>query len=199
MKLSPRETLLACLTSLAALAGLTYLFAEPRVRELARLSAEQRKVAERITVIQKMVNQKPVWDKRLKEVERSLPEYAPDKDVTADLLIALDRISKTHNVSLTRREAEKEKHVGQVYEMALQCSYEATLENLVHFLLELQSQAAILDVNQLSVKPEKEILKGGFNVNGVYRRTGKPPGEAAERAPTAMPPAASSLMENTKL
>ncbi len=189
MKLSSREALLAWVTGAVLLAGGTYLLCEPRVKEFGALMDERRKMGERLALDERLAAQTTSWIERLNDMGRGLPEYPADKDVTADLLITLERIAKDHGMSLLRRDAEREKKRGNIYELAINCKYEGTLESLVHFLFELKQQGAMLDVGQLTASPDKGMLKGSFVIDCAYRRARagesnpKPAPQPQERAP----------------
>jgi hypothetical protein len=64
-----------------------------------------------------------------------------------------------------------------VYELAIDCrEWEATLDPLVRFLFDLQSEGAMFDVRQLMIKPKgKGVLRGRFALYCAYTR------EASER------------------
>ena len=183
MKLSNRETMLAWATGLVVLAGVTYLFCEPKVKEIVRLRGEQAKVQEKIDLTGRMVAQKGSWKTRLDELTKGLPEFPADKDATADLLITLDRIASDCKLKLPRREAEPEKKHGEVSQMSINYKWEGSLDALVHFLFQLQEQGAMLDLSQLSISPEKGVLKGGFTVDCAYRRAGGAPAASAAKTP----------------
>lgn len=189
MKLSQRELVLACVTGAVLLTGGTYLLCEPRVKEYRSLIEERRKMQERLALDERLAAQRTSWSERMSQMGRSLPEFPADKDVTADLLITLERIAKEHGISLSRRDAEPEQKRGSICELAINCKYEGTLESLVHFLFELKQQGAMLDVGQLTASPDKGILKGSFVIDCAYRRARsgesnpKPGTQPQERAP----------------
>jgi Tfp pilus assembly protein PilO len=197
MKISQREILLAWITGVVAVGGLTYAFCEPRVEEYRRLRQERRRVQEKIALDQRLVSQKPMWDSRLRTLSAGLPEFPEDRDVTADLLIILDRIASNNGVSLPRRDADKEKRHGYAYQLAVTCKWEGSLESLVHFLFELQEQGAMLDLSQLSVAPEKTALKGSFTAECTYRKVKTK--EAAEGAGPMTPAAKATSGENAPI
>jgi hypothetical protein len=180
MRLTSRESILAWVTGLIIAAGLTYLFCEPKVKEFLQTRLDQKKVQEKIDLDERLVAQKQSWQARLHEVSNGLLDFPLSKDVTADMLITLERIAKTHGVVLVRREADKEKKHGEMSELAITCKWEGTLDALVHFLFELQEQGAMLDMSQLSVTPEKGLLKGQFVVDCAYRKTA----EAGQAGPS---------------
>jgi Tfp pilus assembly protein PilO len=162
---------LVWITGTVALLGLTFILCAPRLKEWKSLQDKQAEAARKVEVTQHLVSQAPRWDARLAEIRKKLPTYAPDKDVTADLLIKIEQIATTHGLILASRDVEKETVKGDMYELAANCKWEGKLEALVRFLFDLQKEDAILDVSQLSVSPsEKKGLRGSFTVYCSYSR-----------------------------
>jgi Tfp pilus assembly protein PilO len=183
MKISPREMILAWTTGTVALLGLTFILCAPRFKEWKTLQNKQLETARKVEVTQHLVDQAPKWEARLAEIRKKLPTYAPDKDVTADLLIKIDQIATAHGLILANRDMEKESLKGDMYELAANCKWEGKLEALVRFLFDLQKEDAILDVSQLSVSPsEKKGLRGSFTVYCSYSRN--QPGNARKKPET---------------
>ena len=192
MRISSREAVLAWATGLVALGGLTYMFCEPRVREIGAVRDEAAKIAEKIQLDERLTAQSQSWKDKLGEISRKLPSFPLDRDVTADMLITLEKTAKEQGISLPRREADQEKKQGEVYELAISCKWEGNLEALVRFLFQLQQQGATMDMGQLSVTPEKALLKGGFTLDCVYRKAPQGAGSAPRPSPVkenVVPPA----------
>ncbi len=182
MKISPREMVLVWITGTIALMGLTFLLCAPRIKEWKSFQAKQSEINRKIEVTQNLVSQAPKWDARLAEIRKKLPLYAPEKDVTADLLIKIEKIATAHGLNLISRDVEKETVKGDMYELAANCKWEGKLESLVRFLFDLQKEDAILDVSQLSVSPsEKKGLRGSFTVYCSYSRN--QPGGGVRKKP----------------
>ena len=186
MKVSSRELTLLWVTGLVALLGLTYILCEPRLKEWKSLGEKQIEAARKVEVTRHLVAQAPKWDARLAELRKKLPQYARDKDVTADLLIKIEQLATAHSLALPSRDVEKESQKGDMYELAANCKWEGKLDALVHFLFDLQKEDAILDISQLSVSPnEKRGLRGSFTVYCSYSRS--QPGGAGKKPETKVP------------
>jgi hypothetical protein len=58
--------------------------------------------------------------------------------------------------------------------LPIECrEWEASLDALVRFLFELQSEGAMLDIRQLLIKPRGQgILRGRFTLYCAYARAG---------------------------
>jgi Tfp pilus assembly protein PilO len=187
MKMSMREILLAWITTVILVLGGTYWFGQSKVqdwkatiRERAAL-VDRRKIAERLLGNQTAINQ------RLALIRKQLPQHPADKDVTAELLRTLEKMAQENNLILLRREPEKEKNVGDLYEVAILCTWEGDLDAVVHFLYALQSQGAILDIHQMTISPGQSPgrLKGTFTMDCAYTREGSGLGSVKTEPVTA--------------
>jgi hypothetical protein len=171
MKMSSREMILLWITGAAVLSGLTFVLCEPRLAEWKIVQQKQSETARKMEVAQHLIDRGPALDAKLKELRSRLPVYAPDRDVTADLLIKIERLANANNLNLASRDVEKETLKGDMYELAATCKWEGKLESLVRFLFDLQNEDAILDISQLSVSPnERKGLRGSFTVYCSYSR-----------------------------
>lgn len=184
MKLSEREVVLFWATGVAALIGLSYVVAAPKVRDWGALRTARADAERKIAAAERLVAQGPQWQRRLVELRQKLPQYAPDKDVTADLLIRIDEIAKRSGLALPSREVEREIQHGDLFDLSVNCKWEGKLEAIVQFLFELQNQDVILDASQLTIAPnERKVPRGSFTVNCTYARAGSAGTPAAVRPP----------------
>jgi len=174
MKLSEREIVLFWATGVAALIGLSYVVASPKARDWGALRAARAEAQRKIAASERMVAQGPQWQTRLVELRQKLPQYPPEKDVTADLLIRIDELAKRSGLVLPSREVDKEVQHGDLFDLAVNCKWEGKLDAIVQFLFELQNQDVILDARQLTIAPnERKVPRGSFTVNCTYARAGK--------------------------
>jgi Tfp pilus assembly protein PilO len=172
MKMSSRELGLLWATSVVTLFGLTYLLAQPSVKVWKELRATQAETERKIQATERLMSQGPQWEAKLADFRNKLPQYPPDKDVTADLLIRIEKLASANGLTLPSRDVEKESQKGDMHELAVNCKWEGKLESLVRFLFALQNEDAILDTSQLTVTPsEKKVLRGSFTVYCSYSRT----------------------------
>jgi Tfp pilus assembly protein PilO len=171
MKISPREMMLAWVTGLIALFGVSYLLAAPKFKEWSEIITKREEATKKIELTERLIGQNPAWESKLSELRRKLPKYPADKDVTADLLIRIEKLASANGLILASRDVDKETQTGDMYELAANCKWEGKLEPLVRFLFDLQQEDAILDVSQLLAAPnEKRVLKGSFTVYCSYSR-----------------------------
>lgn len=172
MKFTAREYILAWITAVVVLFGLTTVLAMPRIREIGRMREERAKLQRKLTVAERTVAQKSDWDKRLQALQSKLNRYPQGKDVTADMLIALERIAEKHPLKMISRDVEKESKHGGLYELAINCKWEGNLQGIVAFLFDLQSEGVMMDTSQISIAPnERRVLRGSMIVNAAYCRS----------------------------
>lgn len=184
MKLSQREILLFWATGVAALAGVSYMIAGPKVTEWKALREAEAEAARKIALSERLVAQAPQWETKLGELRKRLPVYPREKDVTADLLIRLEQIAEQSGLQLLSRDVEREAQHGDLFELAVNCKWEGRLESVVQFLFDLQSQDVILDAGQLNITPnERKMPRGSFTVNCSYARVASPSAPSAPLAP----------------
>lgn len=175
MKLSRREWALAWITMVIVALGGTYWFGAPRLKASQDVVREMEALSQRIAHIQSLLDERGSWDERLEAVRKQLPRHPASKDVTSELLRSLEQTAQQHGLSLLRREPDKEKDLGDLFEVSIDCTWEGTLDALVHFLYAIQLQGVILDIRSLTVNPMEggpDRLKGSFTVVVAYTRVG---------------------------
>ena len=176
MKLSQREYSLIIITVTAALFGVTILLARPKVEEWKNLRLEQNKLMSEMEKFKELVGNKDTWLNKFEELSKMLPQHPADKKVDVYWLSIMDNLAATHGVSISKRNAGEEKKMGDVYELPIEAKeWEGTLDAIVHFLFDLQSKGAMLDIRQLVMRPKGGgILRGRFILLCAYTRTPTP-------------------------
>ena len=173
MKISTRETVLGWLTMVVILFGVTCLVGQSRLAEWKEVGKVKAGLKDRRVLAEHLLDQREQVNKDLDEFRNQIPQHPMGKDVTAELLKTLEKTASDNGLTLLRREPDKEKSVGDLYELSITCSWEAELDPLVRFLYALQVQGAILDIRQLTVTPGSGVpgrLKGNFTVDCAYTR-----------------------------
>lgn len=192
MKITSRELLLGWMTGFAILIALSVWICSPKLKVWKELTDKREAVAGRIEVAEHLIAQRDQWDKRLQDVALKLTKYPADQDVTADYLKILETIVKENGVTLSKRQPQKEKKHSELYELAVDCTWEADLGSLIHFLHALEQQKVTMDIDDLSVSlvaGGKGRLKGNFALICLYTRKGNPAAPAAATVPAKIAPA----------
>ena len=175
MKLTSREITLAWLTMVVVVLGITAFIGTPKFKEWRESRKQIQELVMRKRMAERVLQDKEDIDQRLQSFRDQLPQYPEGRDVTSEMLKNLEKMAQKHGVALLRRDPSKERQVGDLYEVGINCRWEGDLESVVHFLYDLQSQGAILDIRELNISPSNdrhggEKLKGSFTVDYAYTR-----------------------------
>jgi len=191
MKIHAREAVLMMSTASVALFAGTVLLARPKLDawgDVRRKQAEARDLIERE---QKLLAGEAAWQKQYAELRAMIPLYPAEKKMDVYWSSIMDELARKHGVNIVKRRPLGEEKVGDMYELPIVCSdWEGSLDAIVHFLFDLQSQGAMLDIRQLLIKPKDQksggMLRGSFTLYCAYMRE-----RGAEKGkPSAAPPAA---------
>lgn len=189
IRLSMRESILAVATLSIGLAALTWWAGGARIARWSELTRSAETLEQRRQVAERLVRRRAEVEGRLDDLLRTLPRYPADRDVTADLLKLIETTAAEHGLVLTRREPERERTAGDLYEVAINCNWEGTLEALTRFLFAIQSKGAVLDIRQLTVTSPKgtgSALSGSISIACAYTRS-RPAAVAANAAGARSP------------
>lgn len=179
MKISQREMVLAIATLAAVLGGLTWYVVDNKAQEWKTKANEMAKIEQQISLHQNAIKMQDNWMDELNGLQQDLRIFPPEqKSVAPDLSKTIKGISSTHGLDITRTQPYNEKQIDDLYEIGINCTWEGTLESLVHFLTEIQQQGVRYDVRQLNVTPVGKNtgrLKGNMVVHCVYTRRAETP------------------------
>lgn len=174
MKVTRREAILFVATAGTALLGGTILLGRPRLDAWRETRTRQEAVRQSIERDREILLQQDKWDEEFRVLGKALPLIPADQKVDVHWLAIMDQVAARHGFKIIKRKVGDEKPLGDVYELDIECNeWEGTLDSLVLFLIDLQSQGAMLDLRQVLVKPKGAgILRGRFVLNCAYRREG---------------------------
>lgn len=176
MRLNTREAVLGLLAVSVALFGGTALLAKPKFGLLKEVSLQQAQLREQIEQDRRLVGLREEIEKELAELSQRLPVQPLDKKMDIHWLSVMDNIAVKHGVHISKRQAGKEEKSGDLYELTIECKeWESNLDSMVHFLFDLQEEGAMLDVQQLLIKPKGgDVLRGRFLLNCAYTKQPAP-------------------------
>ncbi len=183
MRINRREANLLVLTLIVILGVSGYLLGERAMVERRSISRRVTETRETIKRRRAIIDESRTWERELRELRESLPAYPPEQDVTTDLLNLLEQTATRHNLTLLRRDVERERRDGELFELTINCRWRGDLDSLVHFLFDMHQQGVRLGVRQMSITPRgRGQLDGTMTIDGTYSR----------RIPTAEPSEASA-------
>lgn len=171
MKLTNREMILGWTTLLIVLGAILYWIVAGRWAEARILARDRAGLTRQLRDTERLLGRRGDVDARLVAIRERLPRHEPGKDVTADILRDLENTARANQVTLTRRDADRERQAGELMEVSVTCTWEADLEGLVRFLYALDSQGVMRQVRQLTVSPGPDRrLKGNIVADHAYIR-----------------------------
>ncbi|VGO15275.1 hypothetical protein PDESU_03857 [Pontiella desulfatans] len=154
MKISQREMILGVATLAAGLAWLTWYIVSNKMDEYKAKATEIEKLERQISFNQKAIKMQEDWLGELNELQKGLRVFdTKQKSVAPELMKTIKQISDKHGMDITRNQPRSEKPIGDLFELAINCTWQSDLEAMVDFLAELQQQGVRYDVRTLNVKP----------------------------------------------
>ena len=200
-KLARREQWLAFIGGLGLVIFVTVWIVQGALADLKEAAVAEKKVTDKLRVTKKLLAKRDEVSTQLEVLQRRLPRYGPDQDVTAEQMRTLDRIAQEQNFGLGQREPQAEGTNGTVREIVIHSAWDSNLDALTHVLYALQTQDVIFDVRRLTVIPVQgspDHLKGQLVINSAYAVTDVPTGTnalAAANASTNAPAAGTNAAE----
>lgn len=172
MKITSRELSLGLATLTVGLFGGTFLLARPRLAEWQSLAKTQARLEREMQVDRDLVAKQAEWQERFDALSEAMPQYGLTQKTDVLWLSTIDGVARKHGLEIRRIEAGEERQQGDVYELPIECTeWEGDLDALVHFLFDLQSRGAMLDVRLLLIKPKAgKVLRGRFSLSCAYTR-----------------------------
>jgi hypothetical protein len=153
------------------LLGFTYLLGEPMIRQWREAKITLERLNRDRAIAERLLSARGTWETRLSEARSSLPRYGMQDKVEAELLLQVRRLADENRVVTTRTSPSAEENIGDLYEQAIEVSWEAELEPLVRFLYAVQVAGATLDIRQMTMTPAQgDKLKGNMKIFFAYQR-----------------------------
>lgn len=172
MKVSKRESfmILACITVILGVS--TYLFAEKKIKGWKVMGVAKADLLAELELDQRLVDQRGDWEQQLEELTSRLKSYPASQEVTPQFMSEIDELGRSHGLGIGRQLPEKERDLGNLYEVSFKSSFEGSLESLVRFLFALQNKGPVFTVKSLEVKPtgNGDELEGFVTVDCAYSR-----------------------------
>lgn len=172
MRLSLREIVLFFATGTVVLIGGALLLAKPVFKEMKETRTKMATLRSTIEYDKQLVAQDDLWASRIEELSKLLPHHPKGKNVGVYWLSTMNRIASRHGVRILKHQLGEESMEGDVCELPIDCKeWEGELKAVVHFLFDLQKDGAMLDIQQLTMKPKgRNLLRGRFVLLCAYTR-----------------------------
>lgn len=172
MTITRRETVLGIATLLAALYGGLFYLGSGQLANWRLLQAEKAQLWDSIRRSEALVNERERWETEMAELQALMPQFPAAMLMDVHWLREMESKATKHDLKIIRHEAGTEQREGPIYELPVYCRrWEGTLDSLVHFLFDLQSEGAMLDIRYLYIKPKDKVIHDGrFDLYCAYRR-----------------------------
>ncbi|WP_372845731.1 hypothetical protein [Pontiella sp.] len=154
MKITQREMILGAATFAAVLTGLTWYLVSNKMDEYRAKAAEIETLRQQIAFNKNAIKMQENWLGELNELQKELRVFdTKQKSVDPELMKTINKIAEKHGLVITRSNPRGEKPIGDLFELAINCTWEGDLESMVNFHTELQQQGVRYDVRTLNIKP----------------------------------------------
>jgi len=172
VKISARESFMALITGAVVLFGVTGMLGRTKLDEFKDIRQQQEDIRNSIERNRHLVEQRDKWTERMEKFKGMMPVFPKDKKMDVYWVSEMEKLAGTHSLKIIKQEVGSEHQEGPIYELPIECrDWEGTLDSLVHFLFDLQSKGAMLDIRYLRIKPKsKTIRKGRFSLYCAYMR-----------------------------
>lgn len=172
MKMSGREAVMSMLTVAIGIGAVTFMTAGSKIQEWKKVNSGLETTQRRIDGYNKLLSSKDQWASQFADLRKMLPRYPAGKNVNIHWLSTMDRIASNSGVRIVKREAKKEKKIGDVYELPIECrEWEGSLKAIKDFLVAIEKEGAMLDMRNLLIKPKgNNLLSGRFTLYCAYTR-----------------------------
>jgi len=174
MTVTNREKVIMAITGMVILYGILGLSAKTQLAKWNSAREVYRQTLQTMTMERLLITQRAVWDSRYAKVQDLMPVFPADKPVDTYWLALMDKAATKNGLNIDKRQVDAEKQVGDVYEIAIECKdWEGSLDALVHFLYDIESEGVMMDIRQMYVRPHptnRALLRGTFTLYCAYMR-----------------------------
>ena len=172
--LSFKEKNLLLILGVVLLYGVAALSYKPRMSSLNIAKRNFQREEKKLQEERALIAARNEWSQRYETMRTMMPPFPYEKDVVTYWLSMMDTAASKYGLTISNRQADKEKEVGDVYELPINCNnWEGSLEQLVKFLYDLDQKGAMLDMRQITIRPSNNkpgILRGSFSLSCAYMR-----------------------------
>ena len=163
------------ITITAIVLGLNYFLIVPLARSWGETGNKLNRQRRELAGMKGVIAQKSQWQKEYDELKQSLGQRSERFDHVSDVMSKINQVAGSSGVIISVRRPMPEEDKGLYRVLPVQCSIEANIDSLVHFLFELQTGAGFVSVEQLRVTPRPEnpsILRCDIQVRALAGKLG---------------------------
>jgi Tfp pilus assembly protein PilO len=175
MRITKRERSLLVITITAIVLGLNYFLIVPLVRSWGENGNKLGRQRRELAGMKGVIAQQPEWQSEYEDLKQSLGQRSERFEHVSDVMSKINQVAGASGVVISVRRPMPEEDKGLYRVLPVQCSIEANIDSLVHFLFELQTGAGFVSVEQLRVTPRPEnpsILRCDIQVRALAGKLG---------------------------
>lgn len=171
MIFTQRDFSMVMMSLAVLLTGMAYLVGAPLIEGWRQSVTLRDRINKDRGLAERIISSRGEWQIKLDESRGNLPTYGKTEAVGAELLRRVRKLAEENNVKTSRMTPDLETNIGDLYEQAIEVTWEASLEPLVRFLYAVQVAGATLDIRQMTMTPSQgDQLKGNLKIFFAYQR-----------------------------
>jgi Tfp pilus assembly protein PilO len=177
MKMNPRERMLSVLTVLVIVSLGTYVFGgwlHQSFQSARRKTGMQQRELEGIRAT---LAREPEWQQQYDQLRQSIGT-GEQFSQTSDVLKKIGEMSTQSGVAISGLNPLPPNDRDLYRELPVECSFEASLETLVRFLVALRTSGNLMSIQQLRVAPRLDkpaLLRCEIQIRAITGKTEKTP------------------------
>jgi Tfp pilus assembly protein PilO len=171
MALNRREKTLVTVTVSVVVIGGHYLLATPLSKRWETLNGKLKSQAQLLDGMKSTLAREAEWKKEYDDLRAKVgAETTEQFNQTSDVLKKIQEVGATTGIIISNLRPMSEVDKGVYRELPVQCTFEATIDSLVHFLHGLQTSSGFMSVEELKVsgRPDNpSILRCDIQVRAL--------------------------------
>jgi len=148
-----REKALIIAVSIVAFVVVTFFIWKPLLAMWRQTSTEYASKQRQLELVKETLAKQPEIEKEFKELNSKMSNpngVAP----VSDVLQKVEQLARDSGITLRSRTPQPPRDKGGFTEVAVECSMDASIDSLVHFLYNVRTAQDLLDVTELKVTPK---------------------------------------------
>lgn len=172
MKISNREMWLIISTFIVISIFILFIYLNKKLPVFDNNNIKIDSLNSLIISAKRNINMNDIWLKNLESLEEDLKIFKKSQNnVSPELMQIINNIASKNGVIITRTQPFKEKPIGDLFEVSINCSWQSDLNSIVSFLTEIQKNGLKYDITTLNISPDiknSKKLKGNMVIQCAY-------------------------------
>lgn len=174
MKISAREMKLMIITVFTISGFFIWSFIDKKKPIYDNQKNQIESINNNILINKHLIENKDTWEEELNKLQESLTIYTvKEKSIATKLMQNIKKISSESGIDIPKIQPfeEKTKTIGNLFEIGINCQWQADLESLIIFLTKLQQSGIKYDIRSLNITPSGkgfDMIKGSMVIHCAY-------------------------------